>query len=186
MHPLETLHLGDLVQLPDGRQLTARARAMLPAPLGSMAGFVICGELEAMVSVPPRQGNKVLGYHPVADPPGDVRTARSVFHGACSYWAPHLPGQRQGMGELLYKVLEVPGSVDPVVLVWRGREVVIFVRGEAFESGLKVMYMPRDAEDLSDVDWRTSEVLPGQLVPDDPSQVPVPAERPAPGPVRTA
>lgn len=147
---------------------------MLPMALGSMGGFVICGELEAMLSVPAWPEAPVLAYRPVATLPSEARAARAVFEGACNYWAPHLPGQRQGMGELQYKVLELPGEVDPVVIVWRSREAVIFLRGESIESGLRVLYLPRDAEDTSPVDWRTSEVLPSEIFPSDPREVPAP------------
>lgn len=180
VHPLETLHLGDLVQLPDGRQATARSRVKLPMPLGSMAGFVICGELEMLLSVPPTETGSVLAYSPLDYLPSSARTARAVFSGACSYWAPHLAAQRLGMGELLYKVLEVPGSVNPVVICWRSREAVIFVSGESVAGGVKVLYMPRDQEDLSQVDWRSSKVIPSTLVPDTPAEISQPQRVPEP------
>lgn len=184
MHVLESLHLGDLVELPDGRRLTVRSRVMLPMPLGSMGGFVLCGELEAMLSVPAWPEAPVLAYEPASVLPAEARAARAVFHGACSYWAPHLPGQRQGMGELLWKVLEVPGEVDPVVIVWRSREAVIFVRGASIQTGLKALYMPREHEDIAPVEWRSSEVLPSEIFPRDPSSIPTPVPLPLHAPVR--
>ena len=67
---------------------------------------------------------------------------------------------RQAMGELLYKVLEVPGSIDPIVIVWRGQEAVIFVKGESYNGDMRVLYMPRHSENLDSLDWTSSEVLP--------------------------
>lgn len=178
---LDVVHLGDVVCLPDGRHMTVRAKVELPMPLGSMSGFLVCGELEALLSMPPSGSSLALLYQPVDMLPREARQARAVFSGACSYWAPHLPAQRQAMGELLYKVAEVPGSVDPLVIVWRGPEAVMFVRTESFSAdSLSVLYMPRDNEDTSQVVWRTSTVRQPSLVPD---VVPVPAPAAVPQPV---
>jgi hypothetical protein len=183
----ESVHLGDVVCLPDGRCLTARAKVELPMVLGSMAGFIICGEMEALLSTPPPSSRTAHLYHPVHTLPREARQARAVFSGACSYWAPHLPAKRQAMGELLYKVAEVPGTVDPLVIVWRGPEAVMFVRAESFSvDGLSVLYMPRDNEDTAAVSWRSSRVRQSELVPDAvPVSVPASAPAAVPAPSRT-
>jgi hypothetical protein len=156
---LADIRLGDVICLPDGREMTARSKVALPMPLGSMAGFVIAGELEALVSTPSTTDGPYTLYAPVNDIPDIARRARPVYSGACSYWSPHLPAKRQAMGELLYRVAEVRGSLDPLVVVWRSREPVVFVRESQVPAGsLSVLYMPRDAEDVSDVARHTATV----------------------------
>lgn len=147
--PLSDVELGDIVVLPDGRALTARSKVELPAPTGSMAGFVICGEMEVLLSIPVSNSSPVNVYVPVDHLPGSLANSRTVCEGAASYWAPHLPSITGAMAEILYRVVEVRGSVDPIVIVYRGAEVIVFIRTTfAYGSDLKVLFMPRtDAND---------------------------------------
>lgn len=181
---LRGVHLGDLIALPDGRSLTVRAKAELPLPVGSMAGWVIAGELEALLSFPPSVSSPVNLYQPVDYLPESMHRARSVFSGSCSYWSPHLPAARQAMGELLYRVAEVAGQVDPLVIVWRSNEAVVFVKASSIPpESLGVLWMPRDAEDVSMVPRHTTVVTspdnPPAQQPNTPVHVPAPAQVPA-------
>lgn len=160
MHLLHTLNLGDMIELPTGQKITVRARVRLPETVGAMRGFIICGELEILLGIPENSGETIVGYRRIKTLPKFIKNVQAIFKGACSYWAPHLPGMRQAMGELLYKVLEVPGSIDPIVIVWRGQEAVIFVKGESYKGDMRVLYMPRHSENLDSLDWTSSEVLP--------------------------
>lgn len=145
--PLSEVELGDVVILPDGRGLTARGKVELEGTVGSMTGFVVCGELEVLLSIPAGPSSPINVYVRIPSVPSDrVRTA---FHGVMSYWAPHLPSITGAMAELPYRVLEVQGSIDPIVILWRGEEPVIFMRATfAYPDDIKVLHMPRtDAND---------------------------------------
>jgi hypothetical protein len=145
--PLAHIELGDVVVLPDGRAMTARAKVSLPEPVGSMAGFVIGGELEALLSVPSRSESPVLIYVPIDYLPEAANRARTVYEGAMRYWAPHLPALSGAMGELLYRVVALRGSVDPIVIVYRGPEIVVFIRASQAAAGdLQVLYMQRGVD----------------------------------------
>lgn len=143
MTALKDIQLGDIVSLPDGREFSVRASALLTRPVGPMGGFVIGGELEvllaaAAVSAPPLQV-----YVRVAALPDIARTARAAAEGAMAYWAPHLPNVAGAMGELLYRVLDLRGSVDPMVIVFRNQEPVVFVRSHTLRFGeIRVLHMP--------------------------------------------
>jgi hypothetical protein len=185
--PLADVALGDVIVVPDGRSLTVRAKVPLPIPVGSMAGFVICGDMEMLLSTPSFNDAPVTVYQPLGHLPPAARNGRSVCEGAAAYWAPHLPAIGGAMGEILWRVVEVRGSVDPIVIVYRGNEVTVFVRtGEVWGSQLEVLYMRRDIDNDLTVARHSSVVIPARLpipseVPDEieaPVRVPVPVEAP--------
>jgi hypothetical protein len=148
LHPLAYVALGDLVSLPDGRRLSVRARVSLPVPEGPMAGFLICGELEALLSLPSQQHAPVGVYIPIPYLPQSAADAKVVFEGVTSYWAPHLPSVAGAMGELAWRVLRVRNAFDPLVAVYRGNELVVFVKAsEAALEDLSVRFMPRTGDD---------------------------------------
>jgi hypothetical protein len=147
LHPLAGSALGDLVTLPDGRGLSVRARVSLPVPEGSMAGFVILGELELLLSLPPLLGAPFSVYVPISYLPEYAADAKSVFEGVTSYWSPHLPAVSGAMGELAWRVLRVRNRLDPLVLVYRGPEMVVFVKAsEAAAGDVHVRFMSRTGD----------------------------------------
>lgn len=144
LSPLGEAKLGDVLKLPDGRSLTVRAVAAFPSPVLTMGGFVILGECEVLVSAPSRRTVPHVVYLPLAELPAAARTAKVTVEGVLSYWAPHLPSMQGAMGELPFRVLEVSGSPDPWVVVYRGPELVVFVPGPQLNgSQLHVLRMPR-------------------------------------------
>lgn len=144
LSPLGAAQLGDVVLFSDGRSLTVRAVVVLPSPVASMAGFVILGECEMLISAPSRGSAPHVAYLPVAHLPAAARSARVAYEGVLSYWAPHLPAFAQAMGELPFRVLDVAGSAEPWVIVYRGPELVVFVpSGELDTEQLRVLRMPR-------------------------------------------
>lgn len=161
--PLAHLALGDVVVLPDGRGMTVRARVDLPAPVGSMNGFVIAGELEVLLSAPTRNESPVLVYVPIDYLPEAAERARTAYEGVMNYWAPHLPALSGAMGELLYRVVSIRGSVDPIVIVYRGPEVIVFIRA-AYANGddLRVLYMRRDVDNDVDLERHIGLVSPAR------------------------
>lgn len=162
--PLSHVELGDVVVLPDGRAMTARAKVSLPAPVGSMSAFIIGGELEALLSVPTMADSPVLVYVPIDYLPEAAAKARTVYEGAMRYWAPHLPALSGAMGELLYRVVALRGSVDPIVIVYRGPEVVVFIKASYADArDLRVMYMRRDVDNEMHLDRQAATVVsPGE------------------------
>lgn len=182
---LADVALGDVIVLPDGREKTIRAREVLSLPIQTMAGFLIAGELDVLLSTPTSAGSPVLVYVPLTDLPADTRTARAVQEGVISYWAPHLPAISGAMGELKYKIVEVSGWIDPIVMVWRGHEVTVFVRATwAWPSDLQVLYMRRDPSNNTTVTRHSgvvddpSRVTEPVIVPQrQPEQVPAPVGR---------
>jgi hypothetical protein len=165
--PLARVQLGDLITLPNGRAVTARARVTLEFPIHEMAGFIICNELEVLLATPSTTRGPVSVYTPVDHMPYPKEHLREVAAGATRYWAPHLPGLTGAMGELLFRVFEVRGSVDPVVVVYRGEELVVFIKASyAFGEDLKVSYMPRSNDNDLDVTRHAAVVDDPSLVPD--------------------
>jgi hypothetical protein len=149
--PLASIELGDIVVLPDGRAMTARSRVTLPRPVGSMAGFVIAGELEVLLSSPASVSEPVGVYTPINYLPAAAQFCRTAVEGAARYWAPHLPALGGAMGEIIYRVIEIRGQVDPAVIVYRGEELTVFIKATIAQPGdLQVMYMPRsDANEVA-------------------------------------
>jgi hypothetical protein len=145
---LVDVNLGDVITVGVSGSLSVRAvvRA-LPQPVGTMAGFVVAGEIGpqcVLLGVPVQERDPVNVYTPLDHVPESARSAVSVVQGVIAYWAPHLPNTPGTMGELGYKVCKVRGSVDPMVLIWRGRERVVFWRTGALPmSDLLLASMPR-------------------------------------------
>ena len=147
LSPLGSAHLGDVLRTPDGRSLTIRAVAAFPNPVLTMGGFVLLGECELLVAAPSRSSIPHTMYLPVSELPAVARRARVVVEGVLSYWAPHLPSMSGAMGELPFRVLDVPGSSDPWVVVYRGPEMIVFVpSGQLAADQLHVLRMPRRAD----------------------------------------
>lgn len=146
---LFTAQLGDIVSLPDGRRSTVRAvHRKLGMTVGSMAGFVLAGEIGpfcALLSLPPAPSMPIGVYVPVPRVPPYAKDATEVLSGVISYWAPHVPGFSGAMGELGFKVASVRGQVEPMVLLWRGEELVVFVYSMGVDAALlRMEAMRRD------------------------------------------
>lgn len=157
--PLADLALGDVVTLPDGRALTVRSIVQLAFPVGTMSSFLLLGELEMLLSVSPSAADPLGVYRPVEHFPVPAAHVRAAAEGAARYWAPHLPAVAGAMGEVRYRVLEVRGSLDPIVLVYRGPETVPFVRtGHLDGTTIRVLRMGRSDAAEHSVDRHAATV----------------------------
>ncbi len=161
------LALGDVVTMPDGRPLTVRSVVSLSVPVGSMAGFVLLGEMEMLLATPPSPSDPLGVYLPVERFPVPEEMARVAATGAARYWAPHLPAVAGAMGEIQFRVLEVRGSVDPIVVVYRGPDVVVFVKtGHMDARFLRVLRLQRPVGPEAEVERHAATVAPApHLVP---------------------
>lgn len=136
--PLEDVALGDVVTLHDGRSLTVRSSVVLPQPIGSLSSFLLAGELDVILAVGPGQ---VSVYCPVefATPASNDYTI--VCEGAASYYAPHVPALAGAMGEVQFRLVMLRGSVDPLILLWRENELIVFKR-ETYTSRDAIEVLP--------------------------------------------
>jgi hypothetical protein len=128
---IRSLALGDMVIMPDGVRKTVRSVMLaLPHAVGSMHGFVVTGDIgpdTILLSLPADPSTPVGVYRPVENVPPAAANATTVCSGTVPYWPPHLPGLRQAMSELGYKICVIRGHAEPMVLLWRAREVVVFI-----------------------------------------------------------
>jgi hypothetical protein len=150
-HPLASVALGDIISLPGGGDSTVRGRVSWTLPAGTMTGFLVMGELENLLSLPSDSREQFLLYRASDQLPAELAHARVAYEGAFSYWSPHLPALQGAMGELLYRVFLIRGSVDPVVGVYRGSyedsERIFFIRSSGLDSeDLLVRHMRRDVD----------------------------------------
>ena len=157
--PLADLYLGDLIELPDGRHLAVRCKTVLPTAVDTLAGFVIAGELEVLLGTPDVHTAPISVYvkHKYADP----RLSKGVelARGVSSYWSPHLPGIKDAMAELTWRVIRMPGSPWPAVVVYRGEEAVLFLRTHDLPpSDIQVRHMRRNPNDTTQVDRYSARV----------------------------
>lgn len=162
--PVHEVQLGDIVVLPDGRALTVRCRVSLGAPVGNMAGFLVAGELDVLLATPAHEGLEFGVYVPIAYMPEDPKRLRLAYDGVSRYWAPHLPAAGQAMAEVLYQVYEVRGSIDPIVVIHRGPEQVVFIKASyARPEHVRFTAMPRVTDNEHDVERVSSVVVPAGL-----------------------
>lgn len=173
---LENAALGDLIQLPDGKTYTLRAHIKLPIPVSGITTFQILGELELALALPVTPANPALVY--IASPhlPVDPNRCRVILEGNTRYWAPHLPANGGAMGEISYRVLEAKGLIDPILLVYRSKEMVVFVRStQLWTKDIKHLQMERPLTDADPVKRHTAKVRKPAWVPE---TAPTPIEEP--------
>lgn len=170
LNPLLDAQLGDVVTLPDGTAHSVRARADFSQPVRGMAGFLVLGECRLILGLPPVVGAPVMVLMPGDVPAGAV--CRSLVEGATRYWAPHLPSLTGAMGELLWRVLGIAGLPDPAVVLFRGDEVLVYLRTAiALPQHLRLARLDRtDANDVAVV-RHTGVVLDGVAPVVDPSEL---------------
>lgn len=165
--PLADVYLGDLLELPDGRHLSIRSKTVLPTPVDTLAGFVIAGELEVLLGTPDVHVAPIAVYvkHKLADP----RLAKGVelVRGVSSYWAPHLPGIKDAMAELTWRIIRMPGSPWPAIVVYRGEEAILFLRTHDLPAAdISVRRLARNAHDTARVDrYATTITAPAEHTP---------------------
>lgn len=182
--PLAATALGDIITLPDGRSLTARSRVSLPSPCGTMSGFIVAGELDVLLSLPPSVHSPINVYVPTPRLPVPESRCRTIWKGATRYWAPHAPAVGGAMGELYYRVLEVRGQVDPIVLIYRGNEMIVFIKASfAYPQDLSVQLMDRGVDNETAVQ-RYAAVVREDATPLIPAPVRQPQRVPASQPQR--
>jgi hypothetical protein len=164
-YPFSDVKLGDIL-VRGGGDVTVRGRVSLPLPVGTMAGFLITGEFDCLLSLPSRPEDPLLSYDPIDYIPEDVENGRIEYAGAFNYWAPHLPAIQSAMGELTYRVVSVRGSVDPAVVVYRGNEVIVFTKSsKASLDTLSILRMERGVDDQAPVVRHSATVIPTPVVP---------------------
>lgn len=142
-----------------------------------MSTFVVLGEFDALLSATPVPNGPVLVYVPVTYLPEAASRARVEIEGVASYWAPHLPAVSGAMGEILYRVITVPGAIDPLVLTYRGPELVVFIRAtQADADQLHFLHMRRDVDNQMPVARHSGIVRSPRF---DPAPNHLPVEEPA-------
>lgn len=153
--------LGDVLVLGDGRSYTVRSIVRLGGRVGSMAGFLLLGELDSLLSVPPSSGRPAIMYMPVRDASEWLRRSAVACEGVSRYWAPHVPALGGAMGEVLFKVLAPWGRPEPLVAVWRGNELVVFApSSHVWPNQVEVLRMRRDVANEVRVSRATAVVSP--------------------------
>jgi len=146
---IEALRLGDIVTLPDGRCLSLRMLAPLPANPLSLGALLVLGDLE-MLLAPSSTSPAVSVMVPVESLPPGASAAKALCDGAAAFWAPHLPAAGGAMGEVLFRLLLLRNVFAPLVVIDRGGDHVFFLRiGEVDRNFLR--YTRMGSSNLSDV-----------------------------------
>lgn len=166
-HLFSRVELGDVAVLPDGRAETVRAKVTLVDQAGALAGWVLCGEMTAVLGSPAGDRGPVSLYVPTDVLPAPEADCQEVASGVTRYWAPHLPAVSGAMAEMAWRVVQVRGSVDPIVICWRGPEPVIFVRATTLDPAtLRFLWMGRNVDNERHLDRETATVDQPAIVPD--------------------
>ena len=164
---LENAALGDLIQLPDGNTYTIRSHIELPLPVSGVSIFQLLGELEFALAIPSNPSNPALIYIPSDHLPVPASRCRVVLEGVTRYWAPHLPSNAGAMGEISYRVLEAQGLIDPILLVYRSKEMVVFVRStQIWTKDIKHLQMERPLTEAEPVKKYSGKVSKPAWVPE--------------------
>jgi hypothetical protein len=97
------------------------------APIKDIVGFVLLGEMRLILDIP-ASGRAVDVYIPSDKTPDDPSHLASQAQGLVRYWAPHLPPVSGAMSELSYRLLTTPLRIDPVFILYRQGEAIIFIK----------------------------------------------------------
>lgn len=173
--------LGDLVTIPDGHAYSVRAVIRFPMPHNSVSGFLILGEFEAALSLPSLQTAPAGLMTPGTPDALKGQQVQVVVEGATRFWPPHIPAVPGAMIDIPYRVLAVRGQEHPVLVCFRGPEVIVFGRSRSVwmsEIGLAAMHLS-DALDGPQLARRSGEVLIDTTSPVRPTHVPSPAQVPS-------
>ena len=176
------LALGDILEMPDGRRMSVRAyERQLAVTVGGIGGFVLAGEIGpecTLLGLPGDPGVAVSLYAPMENVPSWARDASERVEGVVSYWASHLPGLAGAMGELGYKVFSVRGQIEPMIILWRGKEMVVFVKGgSASANAFSVARLERSADVNVEVTRYSAQLVGVEQTADSPYQKLVGARR---------
>ena len=164
---LENAALGDLIQLPNGKTYTLRAHISLPIPVSGIQTFQLLGELELALALPTTIKNPALIYIASSHLPVDPSRCRVVVEGTTRYWAPHLPANGGAMGEISYRVLEAQGIIDPILVVYRSKEMIVFVRSsQIWTKDIKHIQMEKPLSDADPVKRHSGKVKKPAWVPE--------------------
>jgi hypothetical protein len=173
LSPLGECQLGDIIQVSEGKTLSIRAIGTLPEPALTMAGFVILGEFDYLISAPSREMLPHVFYKPLHALPPEAGAARVLFEGVCRYWAPHLPGITNAMSELPFRVIEIPGNINPWVIVYRGPELIVFINvGEISPNNFQIKKMQHNPDKINGKVARHTSIVNPAGAPSVPSQEP--------------
>jgi hypothetical protein len=170
---LSSLALGDIAFLPGVPP--ASVRLLVTRGLGEpVSAFAVLGEMDCVAAECGSPSGALDVFSPVEVFPPNLASAKIVAEGAAAFWSAHLRSAQGGMGEAYFRIMLPPGQVDVVFLLYRGPEVVVFVRSGTVDAGSwRVQEMPRSADTDVSVVSRFAAVV-------EPLGVPLPPLVPAP------
>lgn len=145
---INEVNLGDLLTLVSGEELTIRSIANFGKEIKTFTGFIILGECKYLLAI--KRNKSSMLYKPT-NQASLHKASRLLLEGSVKYWANHLPGLQGAMGELQFRVFEVPGSIYPWFVIYRGPEMIIFKPElEVDLEFAKIMFMPRGSTERVD------------------------------------
>jgi hypothetical protein len=138
----ETLRLGDMVQLPAEGPLAVRGLSAYDDQSGRSSVFAILGDVDRVLLG--RDRDQVTAYVPIDQLPPRLVNGQVVAEGRCGYLAAHVPGNGDGLDVMAWRVLRLAGHLDPVVLLYRGPQLLVFLPvGRVDPATLRVVRLSR-------------------------------------------
>lgn len=175
---INEINLGDILTLQTGEELTIRAIANYGQMLSGVSGFLVLGECKYILTI---NNSRTSHLYKNSSPVPLHKSTKLLIEGSMRYWSNHLPGVSGAMGELQFRMMEVPGNIKPWFYLYRGPERILFKPEKEYDlDSLKVMLMPRSSgQEEVDVVRHAVVIAPLTIeLPFGPEPVKKPAEEP--------
>lgn len=142
----ERLELGDLVTITMGDQQTLRSYVEFDEPVNGVRSFYLLGNFKVMLVDNDSNDNELDVYLPVGSIT-NATGARVLLEGKTAFWSAHLPAVTEAMGIIYYRVLEVSSALEPYIVLYRGPEILIFIKTHGIPKNyIKTQTLPRRTE----------------------------------------
>lgn len=175
---INEINLGDILTLQSGEEMTIRGIANFGRTVSDVSGFLVLGELKYMLTL---NDSSTSVLYKSSSPVNLHKGTRLLLEGSLRYWSNHLPGINGAMGEIQFRMLEVPGEVKPWFYLYRGPERILFKPSKVDDiDSMKIMFMPRSSAQEEVTVLRHAVVLAPLTIelPFGPSPVEKPVEQP--------
>ncbi|MFM7087956.1 MAG: hypothetical protein ACKOW9_00255 [Candidatus Paceibacterota bacterium] len=138
-----TYQLGDIFSVSPDNYQTLRAFVEFSEPVNGITKFYLLGNFKLILAENHHSKDQYDVYLPVGTLHNAVGS-RVLLEGKTSFWSAHLPAVQEAMGEIYYRLLDVSGTLDPFIVIYRGPEVIIFIKTHGVPKNLVyTQTMPR-------------------------------------------
>lgn len=143
---IRNVRLGDVVETDKNKSLMVRGKVLLTQPIQNVSGFVLLGELKAMLVIPDNPTEPLSVYALDSTETLKGRNSKRVLSGSLKYYSPHFSADDALGGQLNYSIFFIEGMLYPAIMVYRDIEIFCFLqKASVYPTKLNIMSMDTKA-----------------------------------------